>query len=151
MAFIGPMLGVIGGLGMLFNLGKSGVDAQIHAADIRNQIQQVTDKNKSIQEQYAELAKGVVDNEEAIAGQIQSLNDEYNLISSKLRASQANFATSFKKIQLVGIIFIIVVFALLLLKQFGLLDVIIHYLDLPFVLLWHAITGKGGDKKSASS
>ena len=141
------LLGIVGAIGMVVSLGRAGVDAQNNSNDLKKQIQSISDNNKLIEQNYKKLTDNIASEQAELAQGIIDANDRYILISSKLRASQDNFSASFKKVQLVGIIFIIIVFALLLLKQFGLLDVIMHYLDLPFIWLWHQIVG---NKNSSS-
>lgn len=149
MAFI---LGIIGGVQMLVTVARAGIDAQENVGKLKDQIADVNKKNVALKQKYAQITDVIINRNQELTNEIIQLNNQYIDISSKLRAYQQNFGEAFKKIQLIGIIFIIVVFALLLLKQFGLLDVIIYYLDLPFVWLWHTISGtKSSPVKKASS
>jgi len=131
---------LMGGMGI--GLVTTGVDAQRKAQALRDQIAQVKATNDSVTAQYAAIEGDITKLTADMQTKLQEAADKYTQLQSTITVAQSDFNDSFKKIQLVGIIILIVVFILLVLKYFGLLGQMFYLLNYPFILLWNFITNK---------
>jgi hypothetical protein len=140
MAFAALGYLLMGGMGI--GLITTGVDAQNNSQKLRDQIAQVKANNDTVKEQYAAIAGDISKLTVDMQQKLTESADEYIKLQSLITTAQSDFNDSFKKVQLVGIIILIVIFILLVLKYFGLLEQMAYLLNYPFILLWNFITNK---------
>jgi hypothetical protein len=128
--------------GMSMGLITTGYDAQTKSQALRDQIAQVKATNDKVNEQYAAIAGDITKLTKDVQDQLTEAGNKYIQLQSLITTAQSDFNDSFKKVQLTGIIILIVVFILLVLKYFGLLEQMAYLLNYPFILLWNFITNK---------
>ena len=143
MSFI---LSAIGILGMLGTVGSSGAQANMHAQQIRDKIAKVQSTSRNWQTQYAQLLNNEMKLDDQIQADMVGMLKNFHQLGSVMMVEKQNFNAPQRKIQLAGVIFVLVVFFLLLLHQFGLFEPLWHLLSTPERMLWNAITGRGKKK-----
>ena len=105
-AYIGYLL--MGG--MVAGLFTTGADTQSKSQALRDQIAQVKATNDNFKAQYAAIAGDITKLTVDMQVKLKESADQYIKLQSLITTAQSDFNDSFKKIQLVGIIIIIVVF-----------------------------------------
>ena len=146
---MGAALAGIGIAGMIGNVASSGVNSATQSDGIRQNIGDVEASTKKWKERYAKING---DKEQMVAqlGQgVQDLQEEYGSIVTKLKVQREAHAESLKSTQMIGIIFVSIIFFALLLKQFNLLGPLIHVLGMPEKFIWnYVVHGKTSGKSN---
>jgi hypothetical protein len=65
--------------------------------------------------------------------------DNYQTTATQIKASQDAANISYRQIQIVGLIFVTIIFILLLMKKFNLLRPFINIVDYPAKVAWNYI------------
>ena len=148
-------MGVVGSImSVLMYLGpfiSSGVDSGTHADGIRNSIGQIEEATKEWKNKYEQLTSGLNKEVGDILNALTQLNVKYANINTKLEAQRTAHAASLKSNQMLGIIFVSVIFFALLMKQFNLLGPVIHFLSIPERFVWNYIVHGHASASSAAS
>lgn len=137
---------IVGVLGMLGTIGSSGIKAQLSAQNIRDSIGTVEETTRDWQAAYQKLQLNEEKEAEDLKAAIIQLSESYGGLQTKLDLERTVHAAQLRTIQLIGIIFITIIFLLLLLKQFNLLGPLIHAIGAPERWLWNYLF-HGGKKK----
>jgi len=111
---------------------SSGFTAGLQASCIREQAKTLEALSEEYKNGWASLEKA----QEALKDGVQSDNykllDNMNQLSAQMRLNRESYKQTYKQIQLVGIITIVIVFFLLFLKTFNLLTPLGLILSSPF-------------------
>jgi uncharacterized membrane-anchored protein YhcB (DUF1043 family) len=139
------VLGVIGkifGFSILSGMAIGTIVSGYESSKVDNAKSQIADLNKlndSMKEKLTNANKQIIDMTEDTKKEFEELMAQYINLKDEITQSSLELADSFKKIQQNGIIVAIVVFFLLTLKQFDLLDTIYSIILYPFIYIYRSI------------
>ena len=110
------------GLGMLIGIGKPSIDGLTKSKEIEEQIDEITNTTDSLKERFNKLNDNInkIDLEltEKITDdftKLQQLQAQINITTQELNRTE-------KTIQMIGIIFVTIIFFILLIQEFNLLN-----------------------------
>jgi hypothetical protein len=132
MASLGVILGGIAVFGMGVNVTKSGIDAASKSDDIRKQIKDTTAQTDSLQSKWDAAIKKQIALDTDEKNEITDLLDDMAQLAAQARVTKRKFSDEYKKIQMAGVSFVIIIFFLLLLKWTGILDAMEELILSPF-------------------
>lgn len=98
---------------------NSGVQSAKHAGDIRKSIEQMSDKSKTVKEQFKKLAKDEAKTNAALMKDVTAMIEEQQQIQAQMYVAKNNFVQQQAHIQTMGIVFVISMAFILLLKRIG--------------------------------
>ena len=133
------------------SMASSGIDSAMQSDGIKNSIGEIEDATKDWKNKYEQLTSGVDQEVGDIINALTQLNLKYANINTKLEAQRTAHGASLKSTQMIGIIFISVIFFALLMKQFNLLGPVIHFLSTPERFAWNYIVHGHASASSAAS
>ena len=123
MSFI---LGIIGVLGMIGAVASSGVDAGLHADQIRTQIQSVQDRTADLSGKFDSVITTGMKWSAELQQEMQNNIELLGQHTAQIKVARENLAIQKRKIQMFGVIFITYIFFLLLFHRFGILDAMMN-------------------------
>lgn len=118
------IFGVIGVAGMLGSLGSSGYDAQKQGAELRKQLQEVQANNAKLDALTKGLLASKYQMSEELRIEIQASLEQYTVLKQRISATKELYNDEFRKLELVGIVILAIVFFSLVIKQFGFVKII---------------------------
>lgn len=145
---MGAVASTVGIMGMAGMVGSSGYNATVSSDKIRDAIASVKVQTADWQKKYTDVINAEYVLDAAIQGEIIQSLDTYITLKATIQLEKDNYNAEYKKIQIVGIVFITIIFFLLLLKQFGLFQSLWETLTFPERWAWDVIFGKSGKEKA---
>lgn len=135
-------IGLAGMTGMIVGIGQSGYQSNKTASSLRAQIKDLNKQSEDWKKKYHEilLADYVLDS--SMVKAMQDTLNNYIKLQSKIAIEKETFIQQYKQIQITGVIFITVIFFLLTLKQFDLLEPLFIFLNYPIIWAWNIIFNK---------
>jgi hypothetical protein len=131
MAFAMAM-GAVALFGMASNVAMSGRDAGKNADSLRKQIKDTKAQTADLNAKWDSAIKTTVALDATTKQEIIYLLDQMAQTAAKSRVAKREFSEQYRKIQMAGVSFIIIVFFLLLLKWTGILDAADELIFAPF-------------------
>ena len=117
---------------MVSTITLSGVDAGKNADKVRTQITSIKNRTASLKAKFdSVITKGAEFNQKLQDDMTKDV-DALSQITAQTKVSRDAYLSTIKKIQMTGIIFVVVIFFLLLLKETGVLDAIQDLIISPF-------------------
>ena len=141
-------LKLLGGLGKLFTVfivGGMGIGVIVNGinsssiTDAKSQIEQLVATNNSMKEKLTNTNKKIIDMDIDTQNEYKDLLAKYIDMKDQIKTATFEFNKTLKDIQIRGIIVAIIVFFLLLLKQFDLFDTIQSIILYPFIYIYNSI------------
>jgi hypothetical protein len=140
-------LGYVGVVGMGGGVASSGIQSGNQSDAIRKNIGDIDEATAEWTEDYAKLNNTINSETGYIIDACTNLQEDYGAIITKLKVNRQKHAESLKSTQMIGIIFITIIFFALLLKTFNLLGPLSHILSMPEKFIWNYIVhGKRGKR-----
>ena len=102
--------------------GAAGYKASTQVPILKDSITQVQQETAKWQQQYSQLINQDLSLEGGLDQSMRETLQTFQELSAQLKVQQDDYTKSFRLLELVGIIIIVIIFVLLLLKQFGLLE-----------------------------
>jgi hypothetical protein len=120
----------------LFNMAAtvatSGINAGTKSDDIRKQIKAQNAQTDDLQSKWdAAIKKQAALDQDEIT-EINNLLDDMAQLAAQTRVTKREFLDEYKKIQMAGVSFVVIIFFLLLLKWAGILDAMEELILSPF-------------------
>lgn len=121
----------------------SGVDAIVASNEIKKNIIDMTDAKKKLDDILAKdtTIEDIVNIDNDVQQEYFNSMKKYVDIKDELEKSLPIFYSRIRQIEIIGIIMIIVIFFLLLLKQYKLLGTLQYILFYPIIFIYEKITG----------
>jgi len=121
----------------------SGIDAVMDSNDIKKNIIDMTDAKKQIDDALEKntTEEDIINLDQDTQNAYFQSMTKYLEIKNNLEKSLPIFYSHIRKIEIIGIIMIIVIFFLLLLKQFKLLGTLQYIIFYPIIFIYEKITG----------
>jgi hypothetical protein len=110
------------GSSIIGTLTYSGKDAAEQSQKLRDKIAEVNKSTKVLKEQYDKLLNDNLQLTQEIKDDIVASLDQHVALSAAIDKTNKNFNDKLKNIQIIGVVFVMVIFLLLLLKQIRILD-----------------------------
>ena len=123
-------------IGLLSGSIKSATSS---SSSIKNQIAQLIQTNKDISKKLKDANKQIIDVSEETKDEYLNSISQYMNLKDTLKQNTLNFSKDLKKLQVNGIIILVIVFFLLLLKQFDLLSPLYSIIFYPFIYIYNSI------------
>lgn len=139
---MGQALGIAGGIGMVVGVGQAGYQSDKSASALRSHIAEVKQETQDWKDKYNKILDVDYSLDANMVQGIKDTLDNYSKLQARISIERANYSNQYRQLQIVGIIFIVVIFFLLLLKQFGLLGPLWDILTYPERWAWNVIFGK---------
>jgi len=126
------ILGIVGIAGMIGTVGTAGFDAGKSTDDLRKQIKDIKAHTATLKEKWETAIKAATALDQQEKDDIVTIIDQMEQTSAKARVAKRQFDQEYRKIQMYGIIFIVIIFFLLLLKHTGISDALQDLILSPF-------------------
>jgi hypothetical protein len=136
------IIGAIAIVGMVGSLGMSTITTTTKSQDLRDKIKDVGKTSDLVNEQYKKLLENNFKLDSDIHKQLIDSMNEYTRLSTVIKMQRKLYSEQYRKTEMIGIIFIVIVFFLLLLKQFGLLSTLLYVFSTPERIILEMIFGK---------
>lgn len=124
--------GIIGVIGMGVGVGMSGYDAAASTTALKREIKTIKQNTEDIKQQY----QAVIDNgnilTDTMKNKMMNNLDAIQSATSATAVARADFSKKKRSIEMFGIIFIVYIFFLFLLKEFGIATAIEDMILSPF-------------------
>ena len=138
-----PMiLGIMGACGMTVGLIRSGNVTNTSVYKLKSNIDKLNDINDKMNEKLKKANNDIIDLTQEEKDEYESLIRQYQNLHNNINDTKIEFSSNLRKIQINGIFFIVIVFFLLILKQFNLLDPLIYVILYPFTYIFSFFTKK---------
>ena len=121
-ALVMTWVGYISLAGMVFGAGAEGYQANKQLPEIAQHIKDLNDANTDWNQKYAQLVGQMKDSEAQIKASIDNCLTVYDDTKSKLQSKLLLYNEHMRKIQMYGILFVLILFIMLIIKRFKLLD-----------------------------
>jgi len=125
MEFIGILM--LGGA-----IVSPGIDAATSSQNISDQIDGVVSQTQKYKDAFNSVITNEMKLDDKIKTDITNMIDERGKLLAGINMEREKFQVKTKTIQLFGVIFITYIFFLLLMKQFGIKDIIKNVFSAPF-------------------
>jgi len=118
---MGQVLAVLGGIQLAAGVIKPSIDAGLYSNSINKNIDQIKKETLAIKENYKNLQVDFAKLDVGLQSEIQESLNKISQIHSQILDSQIKIQETKKTIQMFGIIFIVMIFFSLIIKEFDLL------------------------------
>lgn len=132
MSVFGAIMTGIGIISMLGTIGMSGKDAAQNSDQIRENIMQMASKSDTLKKQFDSIISGSSKLTAELQAEMTKNLDDLDVLSKSTKVEKEKFAQKFKTMQMIGILFVVGIFFLLLMKRFGIFESIQNTLMFPF-------------------
>jgi predicted PurR-regulated permease PerM len=129
----------VGLLGMAGQVASSTISGATQTNNLQQQLQDLNKSTAEWKEKYAQLLGGLNEISAEQIEYVQNMIDNYQTTATQIKASQDAANISYRQIQIVGLIFVTIIFILLLMKKFNLLRPFINIVDYPAKAAWNYI------------
>ncbi|MCP3681953.1 MAG: hypothetical protein GY861_04610 [bacterium] len=117
---------------MASTIALSGMDAGKNADKVRTEITSIKNRTASLKAKFDSVINGDAQFNQMLQDSMTTDVDALSQITAQTKVSRDAYLSTIKKIQMTGIIFVVVIFFLLLLKETGVLDAIQDLIISPF-------------------
>ena len=131
---------------MTAGIAISSHSASTNANNLQQQIQVLNQINENTTNQMNDIIKNMYSTDYTLKDKYDKMFTEYNKLKITIEQTTSEFSDHLRQIQLYGIYFIVVVFFLLLLKNFDLLKPFMEVIMYPFTYTYNLIIKNNNNK-----
>jgi len=117
-------------------IAGAGLAAGCHASQMRKNAKELADKVEEMKQKWNAVMKSEGKVTSQLSDEYVKILDTINTIQAKIKINHQDFQKNFKTVQYTGVVFIIIIFFLLLLKQYKLLGPLFSLIFYPFTYVF---------------